>query len=197
MTFSLPFKTVLLSVHRYEYLTNLSSVLRSVLCNDPDMSDIPVNVPVDTVKLRVEKTGVRRIPTEAFYYLVDLRYLWITYNSITSVDTGSFYNLKVLHELRLDGNMISMFPWESLKEMPRLRTLDLHNNRLTTVPNEAIPYLLNITYLDLSSNKLTSLPSDLMDIWPPFNGAPVSTNSSQKIVLGKEKSLSLAWFDRI
>ncbi len=32
---------------------------RSVLCNDPDMSDIPVNVPVDTEKLRVEKTAVR------------------------------------------------------------------------------------------------------------------------------------------
>ncbi|XP_035016783.1 leucine-rich repeat, immunoglobulin-like domain and transmembrane domain-containing protein 3a [Hippoglossus stenolepis] len=157
---------------------------RSVLCNDPDMSDIPVNVPVDTVKLRIEKTAVRRVPTEAFYYLSDLRYLWITYNSINSVDTGSFYNLKVLHELRLDGNMISMFPWESLKEMPRLRTLDLHNNRLTNVPTEAIPFLLNITYLDLSSNKLATLPSNLMDIWPPFNGAPISTNSSQKIVLG-------------
>lgn len=153
------------------------------------MSDIPLNVPVDTVKLRIEKTAARRIPTEAFYYLVELRYLWITYNSITSVDTGSFYNLKVLHELRLDGNMISMFPWESLKEMPRLRTLDLHNNRLTTVPNEAIPYLLNITYLDLSSNKLTTLPSDLMDIWPPFNGAPTSMNASQKVVLGKVKML--------
>ncbi|XP_071313303.1 leucine-rich repeat, immunoglobulin-like domain and transmembrane domain-containing protein 3a [Trachinotus anak] len=164
---------------------------RSVLCNDPDMSDIPVNVPVDTIKLRIEKTAVRRIPTEAFYYLMDLRYLWITYNSITSVDTGSFYNLKVLHELRLDGNMISMFPWESLKEMPRLKTLDLHNNRLTNVPTEAIPYLLNITYLDLSSNKLTTLPSDLMDIWPPFNGAPVSTNASQKIVLGLQDN---PWF---
>lgn len=160
-----------------------------MLCNDPDMSDIPLNVPVDTVKLRIEKTAARRIPTEAFYYLVELRYLWITYNSITSVDTGSFYNLKVLHELRLDGNMISMFPWESLKEMPRLRTLDLHNNRLTTVPNEAIPYLFNITYLDLSSNKLTTLPSDLMDIWPPFNGAPMSMNASQKVVLGKVKML--------
>lgn len=140
---------------------------------------------------------VRRIPTEAFYYLVELRYLWITYNSITSVDTGSFYNLKVLHELRLDGNMISMFPWESLKEMPRLRTLDLHNNRLTNVPIEAIPNLLNITYLDLSSNKLATLPSDLMDIWPPFNGAPISTNASQKVVLGKDKRLCLAWFYRI
>ncbi|XP_067455973.1 leucine-rich repeat, immunoglobulin-like domain and transmembrane domain-containing protein 3a [Thunnus thynnus] len=164
---------------------------RSVLCNDPDMSDIPVNVPVDTVKLRVEKTAVRRIPTEAFYYLVELRYLWITYNSITSVDSGSFYNLKVLHELRLDGNMISMFPWESLKEMPRLRTLDLHNNRLTNVPTEAIPYLLNITYLDLSSNKLATLPSDLMDIWPPLNGAPISTNVSQKVVIGLQDN---PWF---
>ncbi|XP_034399884.1 leucine-rich repeat, immunoglobulin-like domain and transmembrane domain-containing protein 3a [Cyclopterus lumpus] len=157
---------------------------RSVLCNDQDMLDIPVNVPVDTVKLRIEKTMVRRIPTEAFYYLVELRFLWITYNAVSSVDTASFYNLKVLHELRLDGNMISVFPWESLKEMPRLRTLDLHNNRITNVPNEAVPHLLNITYLDLSSNKLVTLPSDLMDIWPPFNGAPISTNASQKVVLG-------------
>ncbi|KAM9834693.1 leucine-rich repeat, immunoglobulin-like domain and transmembrane domain-containing protein 3a [Syngnathus typhle] len=157
---------------------------RTVLCNDPDMSDIPVNVPVDTVKLRVEKTAVRRVPTEAFYYLTELRYLWITYNSITSVDTGSFYNLKLLHELRLDGNMISMFPWESLKETPLLRTLDLHNNRLTSLPAEAIPYLVKITYLDLSSNKLATLPSDLMDIWPPFNGELVTANTSQKVVLG-------------
>lgn len=167
------------------------SVPRSVLCNDPDMSDIPVNVPVDTTKLRLEKTAIRKIPTEAFYYLVELRYLWITYNSITSVDTGSFYNLKVLHELRLDGNMISLFPWESLKEMPRLKTLDLHNNRLTNVPTEAIPYLLNITYLDLSSNKLSTLPSDLMDIWPPFNGEPILANSSKKIVLGKINSTKI------
>lgn len=162
-----------------------------MLCNDPDMSDIPVNVPVDTIKLRIEKTAVRKVPTEAFYYLVDLRYLWITYNSITSVDTGSFYNLKVLHELRLDGNMISMFPWESLKEMPMLKTLDLHNNRINNVPAEAIPYLRNISYLDLSSNKLTTLPSELMDIWPPFNGLPVSSDASQKVVLGLQDN---PWF---
>ncbi|CAB1325527.1 unnamed protein product [Coregonus sp. 'balchen'] len=148
------------------------------------MSDIPVNVPVDTVKLRVEKTAVRRIPTEAFYYLNDLRYLWITYNSISSVDAAAFYNLKVLHELRLDGNLISTFPWKSLKEMPSLRTLDLHNNRLTDVAVEATPYLVNITYLDISSNKLTTLSSDFVDIWLPFNGMPISSNLSQKVVLG-------------
>uniref|UniRef100_A0A8B9N394 Leucine rich repeat, Ig-like and transmembrane domains 3 n=1 Tax=Accipiter nisus TaxID=211598 RepID=A0A8B9N394_9AVES len=138
---------------------------RSVLCNDPDMYEIPVNVPVDTVKLRIEKTVIRRIPTEAFYYLVDLKYLWVTYNCVANIDISSFYNLKQLHELRLDGNLLSTFPWESLAEMPNLRTLDLHNNKVTSIPADAGRYLRNLTYLDISSNKLTTLPSDLMDIW--------------------------------
>ncbi|XP_060635075.2 leucine-rich repeat, immunoglobulin-like domain and transmembrane domain-containing protein 3 isoform X1 [Anolis sagrei] len=160
---------------------------RSVLCNDPDMFEIPVNVPVDTVKLRIEKTVIRKIPTEAFYYLVDLRYLWLTYNSVATVDASSFYNLKQLHELRLDGNLLSSFPWESLAEMPNLRTLDLHNNKVTSIPAEAGKYLRNLTYLDVSSNKLTSLPSDLMDIWLPFLETAANRNTesvTQRVILG-------------
>ncbi|NXR54590.1 LRIT3 protein, partial [Hippolais icterina] len=168
---------------------------RSVLCNDPDMYEIPVNVPVDTVKLRIEKTVIRRIPTEAFYYLVDLKYLWVTYNCVANIDISSFYNLKQLHELRLDGNLLSTFPWESLAEMPNLRTLDLHNNKLTSVPADAGRYLRNLTYLDLSSNKLTTLPSDLMDIWPPFSGAIVSKSTdilvTQRVILGFQDN---PWF---
>lgn len=163
-------------------------VIRSVLCNDPDMFEIPVNVPVDTVKLRIEKTVIRKIPTEAFYYLVDLKYLWLTYNSVASIDISSFYNLKQLHELRLDGNLLSSFPWESLAEMPNLRTLDLHNNKVTSIPAEAGKYLRNLTYLDLSSNKLTTLPSDLMDIWPPFSEAASTRyvdSTTQRVILGK------------
>ncbi|KFU94505.1 Leucine-rich repeat, immunoglobulin-like domain and transmembrane domain-containing protein 3, partial [Chaetura pelagica] len=144
---------------------------RSVLCNDPDMYEIPVNVPVDTVKLRIEKTVIRRIPTEAFYYLVDLKYLWLTYNCIANIDISSFYNLKLLHELRLDGNLLSTFPWESLAEMP------------------------NLTYLDISSNKLTTLPSDLMDIWPPFSEAVLSKTTdilvTERVILGLQDN---PWF---
>ncbi|XP_033016391.1 leucine-rich repeat, immunoglobulin-like domain and transmembrane domain-containing protein 3 isoform X2 [Lacerta agilis] len=165
---------------------------RSVLCNDPDMFEVPVNVPVDTVKLRIEKTVIRKIPTEAFYYLVDLKYLWLTYNSIANIDTSSFYNLKLLHELRLDGNLLSSFPWESLAEMPNLRTLDLHNNLMTSIPAEAGKYLRNLTYLDISSNKLTSLPSDILDILLPFSetGLPRNTEPRnadsiiQRVILG-------------
>ncbi|XP_035181157.1 leucine-rich repeat, immunoglobulin-like domain and transmembrane domain-containing protein 3 [Oxyura jamaicensis] len=168
---------------------------RSVLCNDPDMFEIPMNVPVDTVKLRIEKTVIRRIPTEAFYYLVDLKYLWVTYNCVANIDISSFYNLKQLHELRLDGNLLSTFPWESLAEMPNLRTLDLHNNKVTSIPADAGRYLRNLTYLDISSNRLTTLPSDLMDIWPPFSEAvsPKSTDvlSTQRVILGLQDN---PWF---
>ncbi|ERE90154.1 protein 3 [Cricetulus griseus] len=145
---------------------------RSVLCNDLDMNEVPTNFPVDTVKLRIEKTVVRRIPTEAFYYLVELQYLWLTYNSVASIEPGSFYNLKQLHELRLDGNSLTAFPWASLLDMPHLRTLDLHNNRITHVPNEVVRYLKNLTYLDLSSNRLATLPPDFLDSWSHLAATP-------------------------
>lgn len=158
---------------------------RSVLCNDQDMNEIPTNIPVDTVKLRVEKTVVRGVPAEAFYYLVELQYLWLTYNSVASLDTSSFYNLKQLHELRLDGNSLTAFPWTSLRDMPRLRTLDLHNNRITSVPNEAIRYLKNLTYLDLSSNRLTTLPPDFLESWSHLFTSRSLDLSPRRIILGK------------
>ncbi|XP_019491565.1 PREDICTED: leucine-rich repeat, immunoglobulin-like domain and transmembrane domain-containing protein 3 isoform X1 [Hipposideros armiger] len=166
---------------------------RSVLCNDLDMNEVPMNFPVDTVKLRIEKTMIRRIPPEAFYYLMELQYLWVTYNSVASLEARSFYNLRQLHELRLDGNSLAAFPWASLLDMPHLRTLDLHNNRITSVPNAAVRYLKNLTYLDLSSNRLTTLPPAFLESW-----SHVLTTSSRsldfsprRIILGLQDNL---WF---
>eukprot|EP00064_Thunnus_orientalis_P009698 superscaffoldBa00001248_g9724 len=126
--------------------------LRLVQCSDPGISAVPINVPADTVKLRLEKTLISRVPRAAFYNLSELRFLWLTYNSITSIHPSSFVNLKALRELRLDGNLLTAFPWEGLRDMPRLQTLGLHNNRLSSLPAHAALFLPNITYLDLSSN---------------------------------------------
>ncbi|XP_007938943.1 leucine-rich repeat, immunoglobulin-like domain and transmembrane domain-containing protein 3 [Orycteropus afer afer] len=167
---------------------------RLVLCNDLDMNEVPMNIPVDTVKLRIEKTVIRRISAEAFYYLVELQYLWVTCNSVTSIDPSSFYNLKQLHELRLNGNSLPAFPWVSLLEMPRLRTLDLHNNRITRVPNEATRYLKNLTYLDLSSNRLTTLPPDFLESWSHFSAETAFRSldlALRRIILGLQDN---PWF---
>lgn len=128
-----------------------------VQCGDPGMSTIPVSVPANTFKLCLEKTRISRVPRAAFFNLSELRFLWLTYNSITSVHPSSFVNLKALRELRLDGNLLTAFPWEGLRDMPRLQTLVLHNNRLSSLPPQAALFLPNITYLDLSSNRWVTL----------------------------------------
>uniref|UniRef100_A0A3P9A363 Ig-like domain-containing protein n=1 Tax=Esox lucius TaxID=8010 RepID=A0A3P9A363_ESOLU len=143
---------------------------------------IPLNAPADTVKLRLEKTSVSRVPRAAFFYLSELQFLWLTYNSITSIHPSSFLNLKALRELRLDGNLLSTFPWEGLRDTPRLRTLGLHNNRLSSLPSHAALFLPNVTYLDLSSNRLTTLPPELLDLWLPLPGQ--LARPTQRRVLG-------------
>ncbi|XP_036199159.1 leucine-rich repeat, immunoglobulin-like domain and transmembrane domain-containing protein 3 [Myotis myotis] len=166
---------------------------RSVLCNDQDMNELPLNFPVDTVKLRIEKTVIHTIPADAFYYLVELQYLWVTYNSVSSLEASSFYNLGRLHELRLDGNSLAAFPWASLLYMPHLRILDLHNNQITSVPNGAARYLKNLTYLDLSSNRLTTLPPEFLESWSHVLTTPSRSRklSTTRIILGLQDN---PWF---
>nr|XP_004564220.1 leucine-rich repeat, immunoglobulin-like domain and transmembrane domain-containing protein 3 isoform X1 [Maylandia zebra] len=156
--------------------------LRLVQCSDPGITAVPISVPADTVKLRLEKTPISKVSRAAFYNLSELRFLWLTYNSITLIHPSSFVNLKALRELRLDGNLLTSFPWEGLRDMPRLQTLGLHNNRLSSLPAHAALFLPNITYLDLSSNRLTILPAELLDLWFPLPGQ--SEGQVERRILG-------------
>ncbi|XP_069466918.1 leucine-rich repeat, immunoglobulin-like domain and transmembrane domain-containing protein 1 [Ambystoma mexicanum] len=157
---------------------------RVVLCNDHEMTLTPVNIPVDTVKLRIEKTAIRRVPGEAFHLLANLRFLWMPYNSVASLSLITFRGLRRLQELRLDGNDIAMFPWESLGDMPQLRLLNLHNNQLSSVPKEAAQFIRNISFLDLSSNRLMTLPQELIKTWMNLHTAPFISNDHSKLILG-------------
>ncbi|CAI5654215.1 leucine-rich repeat, immunoglobulin-like domain and transmembrane domain-containing protein 1a [Oreochromis niloticus] len=163
---------------------NLSdgSKARSVICNDPDISLVPVGFPVDTSKLRIEKTSIQRIPSEAFNYLSNLEFLWMSFNTLSALNPDSFRGLYNLEELRLDGNALTAFPWESLMDMPSLRLLDLHNNQLTSLPAEATTYIKNLTYLDLSSNSLVTLPAEVLSNW--LAAKPAQGPDSSKMILG-------------
>uniref|UniRef100_A0A8C9XEQ3 Leucine-rich repeat, immunoglobulin-like domain and transmembrane domain-containing protein 1 n=1 Tax=Sander lucioperca TaxID=283035 RepID=A0A8C9XEQ3_SANLU len=141
------------------------SKARSVLCNDPEITVVPPNFPIDTSKLRIEKTAITRISSDNFHYLNSLEYLWMSFNSLNTLNVDSFRGLYNLDELRLDGNSLTSFPWESLTDMPNLRLLDLHNNKISTIPADATMHIKNLTYLDLSSNTLTTVPADVLTIF--------------------------------
>ncbi|XP_076154877.1 leucine-rich repeat, immunoglobulin-like domain and transmembrane domain-containing protein 1b [Alosa pseudoharengus] len=158
------------------------SKARSVLCNDPEITFIPTNFPLDTSKLRIEKTAITRIASQTFHYLSNLEFLWMSFNSLSSLNVDSFRGLSSLDELRLDGNALTSFPWESLTDVPNLRLLDLHNNKITAIPSEATLYIKNLTYLDLSSNSLTTVPTDVLSTW--LNVKPSIDPDSSKMILG-------------
>ncbi|XP_053731843.1 leucine-rich repeat, immunoglobulin-like domain and transmembrane domain-containing protein 1a [Synchiropus splendidus] len=163
---------------------NLSdgSKARSVICNDPEISLVPVGFPVDTSKLRIEKTAIQRIPSEAFNYLSSLEFLWMSFNTLSTLRSDSFRGLLNLEELRLDGNALGAFPWDCLMDMPSLRLLDLHNNQLTSLPAEATTYIRNLTYLDLSSNNMMTLPAQVLSTWLAVK--PTQGPESSKMILG-------------
>ncbi|XP_034993202.2 leucine-rich repeat, immunoglobulin-like domain and transmembrane domain-containing protein 1 [Zootoca vivipara] len=163
---------------------NEGTKARAVLCNDPEMTLTPVNFPVDTFKLRIEKTAIRRVPGESFHSLRILEFLWMPYNSLASLTVTNFRGLRRLQELRLDGNALTTFPWEALLSMSQLRLLDLHNNELASLPAEAAKYIRNITYLDISSNKLVTLPQELIAVWSNLQAVPYFPNDNSKIILG-------------
>ncbi|KAA0724803.1 Leucine-rich repeat, immunoglobulin-like domain and transmembrane domain-containing protein 1 [Triplophysa tibetana] len=155
---------------------------RSVLCNDPELTDVPKNFPSDTSKLRIEKTAISRVTADTFHYLNSLEYLWISFNSLSSLSEGSFHGLYALDELRMDGNLLISFPWECLMDTPNLRLLDLHNNKINSIPAEASFYIKNLTYLDLSSNNLASIPAEVLSSWFSVKSPQDAENS--KTILG-------------
>ncbi|TSK22740.1 Leucine-rich repeat, immunoglobulin-like domain and transmembrane domain-containing protein 1 [Bagarius yarrelli] len=165
----------------YHKLTDGSKV-RSVICNEPEMSLLPDSFPSDTSKLTIEKTAIKSIPSEAFKNLPNLEFLWMSFNVLSSVKVDSFRGLNSLEELRLDGNFLAAFPWESLKYMPNLKLLDLHSNKLSSVSKEAAKYIKSLRYLDLSSNNLLTMPSEVLSTWMTVK--LIQGEESSKIILG-------------
>uniref|UniRef100_A0A8C5PMQ2 Leucine rich repeat, Ig-like and transmembrane domains 1 n=1 Tax=Leptobrachium leishanense TaxID=445787 RepID=A0A8C5PMQ2_9ANUR len=157
---------------------------RVVLCNDPEMTSTPVNIPGDTFKLRIEKTSIKRVQGEAFHLLSNLEFLWMPYNSVVSLSMITLRGLTKLQELRLDGNALTTFPWEALINTPRLRLLDLHNNEISSIPKDAARYMKNITYLDFSSNKLITLPQELIASWLNLYSSSYLSSDHSTLILG-------------
>ncbi|XP_058527884.1 leucine-rich repeat, immunoglobulin-like domain and transmembrane domain-containing protein 1 [Ochotona princeps] len=156
----------------------------TVVCSDADMTLPPANVPLDTCRLRLERTALRRVPGEAFRLLGRLEQLWMPYNALSELSALMLRGLRSLRELRLPGNRLANFPWAALTDTPQLRLLDLQANRLSAVPPEAVRFLGNLTFLDLSSNQLLRLPQELLLAWAALKAEPFLPSHRARLVLG-------------
>ncbi len=152
-----------------------------MLCKSPALTAIPVDLPSDAVKFRLERTSVSRIFRGAFSAMPELLYLWLTYNSITVLHPRSFTNRLSFMSYDWMGTSCPPSPGRDSGMCPASERSDCTITALARIPPLAARCLANVTYLDLSSNRLSTLPNDLTALWP-FSD---STQTQRSVVLGE------------
>jgi len=97
--------------------------------------------------------GIKKIP-ESIGCLRNLRYLYLSNNTIRTLPTGLF-GLNLEH-LWLDENIISIVP-DGIGRCSTLRSLWLNNNKLYTLPVD-FSMLKNLEHLELFRNNFSKIP---------------------------------------
>lgn len=132
------------------------------------MGEIPVEIPHDFIKIRIEKSHLTELPRGSFSKVPALEFLWLNFNEIALMNMKSLEGLGNLTELRLQGNKLTSVPWTAFQDTPKLKILDLKHNHLDVLPEHALRYLPALTYLDLSFNQLSVIAKEVFINWPLF-----------------------------
>uniref|UniRef100_A0A8C8JDZ4 Ig-like domain-containing protein n=1 Tax=Oncorhynchus tshawytscha TaxID=74940 RepID=A0A8C8JDZ4_ONCTS len=115
----------------------------SVDCSHLDLTDTPLDLPIQTVALN------------------------LGHNKLTAIDVGAFSNLPNLRELLLFSsrhhNKIRTIDGRRMRDLISVETLDLSNNDITEVRVQGFPAGLQIKDLYLSNNKIQFLEAGALD----------------------------------
>ncbi|XP_008517305.1 leucine-rich repeat, immunoglobulin-like domain and transmembrane domain-containing protein 2 [Equus przewalskii] len=141
---------------------------RTLQCMSISLGAIPLNLPDEFKRVRIENSPLFELPRGSFINMSTLEYLWLNFNNVTVIHLGALERLSELKELRLEGNKLRSVPWTAFRATPLLRVLDLKHNRIEVLPELALQFLINLTYLDLSSNRLTVVSKSVFSNWPAY-----------------------------
>ncbi|XP_072226414.1 leucine-rich repeat-containing protein 3B [Leuresthes tenuis] len=97
----------------------------NVTCSQSRLKEIPHNLPVDTVLLRLDHNQIGTVPDQAFHGLRLLRELNLSYNAVETLGEGAFSGIEAT-----------------------LQVLDLSHNRITSVHKDAFAQLKSRVIVD-------------------------------------------------
>ncbi|XP_078468978.1 leucine-rich repeat and transmembrane domain-containing protein 2-like [Lampetra planeri] len=128
-----------------------------VNCSSLGLSDVPGNLPADTVTLSLQGNDITEIRAGSFAGVEALRALDLSDNRIHSIDANAFGKLSKLSQLNLSRNRIRELHGETLRHSPRLSRLDVTHNALMSLPVGLFHGLRDLSRLHLRGNGLASL----------------------------------------
>ncbi|XP_078285679.1 podocan-like isoform X2 [Rhinoraja longicauda] len=146
----------------------LCKVEATVDCSGLDISSFPRNLSSSTQHLSLQNNKLENIPTEELAKMTKLKTLSLHNNRLLSrgLPDQAFKFLQDLEYLYLSNNKnnkITKIPKGALSHLQHLRELYLQSNRLTNMGISAQTFskMKGMEYLDLSSNNLVKIPEGL------------------------------------
>jgi hypothetical protein len=137
---------------------------KKYLCDYQNLTQIPTDIPADTVVLGLSRNIIEHVPANAFKDLHDLRIVDLSGNYLKTISTSAFNSTSKIEILDLHNNTLAAGLEDTIfLPLNKLQYLHMHQNKLTTLLTSANKSLLThlpaLTYLDLSENRLTTVPS--------------------------------------
>ncbi|XP_077304542.1 leucine-rich repeat-containing protein 3 [Lithobates pipiens] len=101
-----------------------------VQCSSRNLEEIPIDLPMETVSLKLDANRIQQVPNNAFKDLASLQELDLSKNSIEKIELSAFKGVADgLRLLDLSGNQIHNIPKEALANLKgkiRLSNNPLH-----------------------------------------------------------------------
>ncbi|XP_044160993.1 leucine-rich repeat-containing protein 3 [Bufo gargarizans] len=89
-----------------------------VQCSSRNLEEIPIDLPMDTVSLKLDANKIQSVPNNAFKDLTYLQELDLSRNSIEKIELSAFKGVTDgLRLLDLSGNQIQSIPKEALANL--------------------------------------------------------------------------------
>lgn len=147
------------------HIPNLGTGL-NIDCSNTELTSIPENLPIYTVKLKLENNNIDKISIYEFEklpYLIDLS---LKNNNIETIHSETFDKLFYLNKLNLSQNRIRSLPSSIFKKLKNLTLLDLNSNKLNFIQRWLFNGLSDLQFLDLSNNQITLINQMALDDTP-------------------------------
>ena len=112
---------------------------------------------VDVWYLYMSHNAISSVPSYAFKGLDRMRYLYLEHNQIDHVASNAFAGTSKLKYLNLSHNNMTNVSSNALTGLKRLEELFLDHNQISVVPSNALPGTRGLTILNMDYNQISQI----------------------------------------
>uniref|UniRef100_A0A8C5W5Y3 Biglycan n=1 Tax=Leptobrachium leishanense TaxID=445787 RepID=A0A8C5W5Y3_9ANUR len=160
--------------------------LQKLYISKNNLEEIPKNLPVSLVELRIHENKIKKVPKDVFNGLKNMNCIEMGGNPLENggIEPGAFDGLKLnylriseakltgvpkdlpptLNELHLDNNKIQAIEMEDLIQYSNLYRLGLGFNNIRVIENGSLSFMPLLRELHLDHNKVSKVPPGLPDM---------------------------------